>query len=152
MRGEVRKLTTITRFEHFNEHATLVTILGDFVSEAVLGQVADIGGIQCAYETSPHGLGDQVVATGLECMKVVCDFANTGSVLRRDFNSALTRVLATQGFKEAPDHVIDVDQIDPCCPVIYLNGQVSGNVVAECCHCRVVVWPRPFAKHIGQAE
>ncbi|MNH44586.1 hypothetical protein D3C79_1067900 [compost metagenome] len=43
MRCEVRKLATVTRLEHFNEHATLVTILGDFVSEALLGQVTDIG-------------------------------------------------------------------------------------------------------------
>ena len=58
---------------------------------------------------------------------------------------------ALHGIQNFIDQVVDVDQLQLHCRVGGGNGQLTGNIVAERRHHRVVVGPAPLAKQVRQA-
>ena len=59
--------------------------------------------------------------------------------------------LPLQGVGELTEHIIDIDKSQNCIGVVDLDGKIPGYIVAEGCHCTIVVGPRPLAKDIGKA-
>ena len=55
-------------------------------------------------------------------------------------------LLALQGCNHLVNQVIDVEQLQLRRAVVHGDWQVICDIVAEGCHCRVVVWSAPLTK------
>ena len=155
VRREVAELAAVGCLEHLGKDAARVAVHRHGVGEGLDRQVADIGGVERAHQAGADALGHQRLAAVLEGLDQAGELADGAVVLRRHGGKAVGvngRVGAIHQLQEAPDHVVDVDQLHRRGRFVDLDRQVARDVVAEGRHGRVVVGLAPLAEHVGQAE
>lgn len=91
MCSEERELTGVRRFQHLNEDSPRIAMHRQLVAETVLGEEAEIGGIQGPHQADTYALRNERLPAVAERMYLVGKITDGDLVLRLDSSLMLPR-------------------------------------------------------------